>query len=207
MIVWPTLALEESHEGIVCGVDEVGRGPLAGPLVAAAVILDRGAVPEGIRDSKTLTKKRLAVIAALVHEGAHVGIGVVPAPELDRIGLTAANDLAMVRAVAALPVVPDIALTDGRRVPGGLPCPAHPVVKGDRYSLSIAAASIVAKVHRDDLMRDLADTHPGYGWETNAGYPTARHRQALISLGITREHRRIFRPVRNRMTQETAIDS
>lgn len=207
MIAWPSLVPEEAHQGIVCGVDEVGRGPLAGPLVAAAVVLDRAAIPDGIRDSKTLTKKRLAVIASCIHQSAGVGIGTVPAPELDAIGLTAANDLAMARAVAALPVRPDIALTDGRRAPAGLPCAVHPLIKGDSLSLSIAAASIVAKVHRDGIMRDLARAHPGYGWETNAGYPTARHRDALKTLGITCEHRRIFAPVRKAIYEENSIDS
>ena len=207
MIALPTLMLEDACTGIVCGVDEVGRGPWAGPLVAAAVILNRAAIPEGIRDSKTLTKKRLAVLAALIRESAAVSIGTVEVPELDCIGLTAANDLAMVRAVEGLSVPPDTALTDGRRIPAGMPCTARPVVKGDARSLSIAAASIVAKVHRDDLMKRLALRHPGYGWETNAGYGTAQHFDALDKLGITREHRRCFAPVRRRMTQETAIDS
>ena len=199
MIVWPTLAPEEAQGGIVCGVDEVGRGPLAGPLVAAAVVLDREAIPEGIRDSKSLTKKRLPVIAASIHQSARVGIGTVPPAELDRVGLTAANDLAMVRAVAALPLSPDVALIDGRRVPGGLPCRARPLVGGDALSLSIAAASIVAKVHRDALMRELDRLHPGYGWETNAGYPTPGHKKALKTLGITPEHRRSYKPVREIM--------
>ena len=207
MIAWPTLAPEQAHSGIICGVDEVGRGPLAGPLVAAAVILDRGVIPEGIRDSKTLTKKRLAALAALIRETAVVGIGSVEAAELDRIGLTAANDRAMVRAVAALSVRPDLALTDGKRAPQGMPCAVHPIIKGDSKSLSIAAASIVAKVFRDDLMRDLARQYPGYGWETNAGYGTAWHREALISLGITPEHRRCFAPVQRLVSEESAIDS
>lgn len=207
MIVLPTLLLEETCPGIVCGVDEVGRGPWAGPLVAAAVILDRAAIPEGIRDSKTLTKKRLGILAALIRESATVAIGTVDVPELDRIGLTAANDRAMVRAVEGLSLPPDTALTDGRRIPAGMPCAARPVIGGDARSLSIAAASIVAKVHRDAHMGRLALRHPGYGWETNAGYGTRAHVQALDKLGITREHRRCFRPVRDRMTQETAIDS
>lgn len=206
MIPRPTLAYEDAAPGIVCGVDEVGRGPWAGPLVAAAVVLDRTAIPEGIRDSKTLTKKRLAVIAALIRETAVIGIGEVDVPELDRIGLTDANDLAMVRAVAALSVRPALALTDGRRVPKGLCCPATPIIKGDGKSLSIAAASIVAKVYRDDLMRLLALRHPGYGWETNAGYGTRAHGEALKNLGITCEHRRCFAPVRKTLDEQNAID-
>lgn len=206
MIVTPTFEYEDAHPGIVCGVDEVGRGPLAGPLVAAAVILDRGAVPDGIRDSKTLTKKRLPVLAALIRENARFGIGTVGVPELDRIGLTAANDLAMARAIAALPVSAALVLVDGRRMPAGLPCPALAIIKGDQKSASIAAASIVAKVYRDDLMRELALRHPGYGWETNAGYGTAAHKKALRNLGITCEHRRSFAPVRECLTEENTID-
>jgi ribonuclease HII len=203
LISLPDLSFEEAHEGIVCGVDEVGRGPLAGPLVAAAVILDRAAIPEGIRDSKSLTKKRLAIIAPLIEQSADSGIGVVPAEELDEIGLTAANDLAMARAIAALGARPTLALTDGKRLPRGMPCPAQAIVKGDAKSLSIAAASIVAKVHRDAIMRDLAVAYPGYGWETNAGYPTLAHRKALKTLGITREHRRSFAPVARYYINET----
>ncbi len=191
----PDLSFENAYDGIICGVDVVGRGPMAGPLVAAAVVLDQAAIPEGIRDSKALTKKRLGVIAPLIREVAAFGIGSVSAAELDAIGLTAANDLAMVRAVAALPVRPTLALTDGKRVPKGMPCSVQAIIKGDAKSLSIAAASIVAKVHRDAIMRDLALVHPGYGWETNAGYPTLAHRNALKTLGITREHRRSFAPV------------
>ena len=198
MIVLPDFTLEDRCAGTVCGVDEVGRGPWAGPLVAAAVILDRAAVPVGIRDSKTLTKKRLAVIAAAIHESAIVAFGMTEVSELDEVGLTVANDLAMARAVAALPRRPDIALTDGRRPPAQMPCRVLPVTKGDQTSVSIAAASIVAKVHRDALMTSLAAEHPGYGWETNAGYGTAAHAKALKKLGITCEHRRLFRPVRER---------
>lgn len=207
MIDWPSLAPEDAEEGIVCGVDEVGRGPWAGPLVAAAVILDRAAIPEGIRDSKTLTKKRLPVLAAAIRDSASVGIGTVPVPELDRLGLTAANDLAMARAVAALPIPPDLALTDGKRAPRGMPCAVRAIVKGDSLSLSIAAASIVAKVHRDALMQDLARLYPGYGWDTNAGYGTLAHREALKTLGITCEHRRCFKPVRKLIYEESPIDS
>ena len=202
----PDLSFEQAASGIVCGVDEVGRGPWAGPLVAAAVVLDRTDIPEGIRDSKTLTERRRTAIAALLHETAACGIGMVEASELDRIGLTAANDLAMARAVAALPVKPDFALTDGKRAPAGMPCPARPVVKGDGKSLSIAAASIVAKVHRDALMTALALRHPGYAWETNKGYGTRAHAEGLAKLGITCEHRRCFRPVRELISEENSID-
>ncbi len=195
MAAMPDLSFEDACSGIVCGVDEVGRGPWAGPLVAAAVILDRAMIPDGIRDSKALTAKRREALAATLHEVAACGIGVVEAVELDRIGLTAANDLAMARAIAALPVRPDLALIDGKRVPKGMPCPAQAVIRGDGKSLSIAAASIIAKVHRDEVMTALAARYPGYAWETNAGYGTRAHADALTKLGITCEHRRCFRPI------------
>lgn len=191
----PDLSFENAYSGLVCGVDEVGRGPWAGPLVAAAVILDRNAIPEGIRDSKMLTQKRRTALDALLRATAAYGIGTVEAPELDRIGLTAANDLAMARAISALPVLPAFALIDGKRAPKGMPCPARPIIKGDGKSLSIAAASIIAKVHRDAIMSALALRHPGYAWETNAGYGTRAHAAALAKLGITCEHRRCFRPI------------
>ena len=201
----PDLSFEQAYSGIVCGVDEVGRGPWAGPLVVAAIILDRTAIPDGIRDSKMLTAKRRAAIAALLHETATCGIGSVEAPELDRIGLTAANDLAMARAISALPVLPDFALIDGKRAPKGMPCPARPIIKGDGKSLSIAAASIIAKAHRDALMATLAIRHPGYAWETNMGYGTRAHAEGLKKLGVTCEHRRCFRPVREFISEENAI--
>ena len=187
----------EANAGVhpVCGVDEVGRGPWAGPLVAGAVILDPARAPEGIRDSKALTPKAREAVAAALHERADTGIGIVPAAELDRIGLTAANDAAMRRAIAALGSRPAFALVDGRRLPPGLPCPGRAIIRGDALSLSIAAASIVAKVARDRIMRDLARHHPGYGWETNAGYGVAKHRSALAELGLTPEHRRCFAPI------------
>ena len=207
MIVQPTLAYEEAAPGIVCGVDEVGRGPWAGPLVAAAVVLDRAAIPEGIRDSKTLTKKRLGVIAALIRESAIVGIGEVDVPELDRIGLTAANDLAMARAIERLTETPAFALVDGKRTPKGLPCSCQAIIKGDAISLSIAAASIAAKVARDTLMSRLAQVFPHYGWETNAGYGTAAHRAGLLLHGVTPHHRRSFKPIAEILLKEQRVES
>lgn len=188
----------------VCGVDEVGRGPFAGPLLAGAVVLAPGFAMAGIADSKALSRAARERLAAALHAdpGAAIGIGIVEAAELDRIGLTAANDLAMARAIEALPVRPALALIDGRRVPKGLPVPAEAIVKGDATSLSIAAASIVAKVARDRIMAELALAHPGYGWETNAGYGTAAHRAALRTIGVTPHHRRSFKPVAEILLEE-----
>lgn len=191
----------------VCGVDEVGRGPWAGPIVAGAAILDPAHSIDGIADSKALTRSARERIAALIHAKAAVGLGIVEVAELDRIGLTAANDLAMARAVAALPTHPDFALVDGKRPPKNLGCPSQSIIKGDAKSLSIAAASIIAKVARDQLMADLARAHPFYGWETNAGYGTKAHKLGLASHGVTPHHRRSFKPIAEFLLQEQRIES
>lgn len=199
----PNLSRErESGVSPVCGVDEVGRGPWAGPLVAGAAIIPEKLGIEGIGDSKRLSAATRERLSVLLHDRAIVGIGIVEVAELDRIGLTAANDLAMARAIEALPSAPALALIDGKRVPKGLPVPAEAIVKGDSKSLSIAAASIVAKVARDRMMSDLAKQHPGYGWETNAGYGTAAHKAGLKTLGVTPHHRRSFKPIANILLEE-----
>ena len=183
----------------VAGVDEVGRGPLAGPVVAAAVVLPAaGLAPDLLAlvdDSKRVAKSARPAIADRLADVCAVGLGRAEVAEIDADGLTAAVDQAMRRAVAALPVPPDAVLIDGNRVPAGLGAPAVPVVRGDRLSVSIAAASIVAKVTRDAEMRRLAAAFPGYGWDQNAGYATAEHRAALRRLGVTPHHRRSFAPV------------
>jgi ribonuclease HII len=186
----------------VAGVDEVGRGPLAGPVVAAAVRLWPGRVPVGLRDSKTLTAARRMALDAELRAVAVVGVGIATVAEIDALNILRASHLAMVRAVAALPEVPDHLLIDGHLIPHGLPCGAQAVVKGDACCLSIAAASIVAKVARDAIMVDLAQHHPGYGWEGNAGYPVPAHLAALRSLGVTPHHRRSFRPVHKILYQD-----
>lgn len=205
----PTLELELSHAaacgGLIAGIDEAGRGPLAGPVVAAAVILDVKRLPSGIHDSKTLSRpKREALLEAILDQ-AMVGIGVASAAEIDEINILQATFLAMRRAVEALPAPPAAALIDGNRAPK-LAIPCHTVVKGDAKCLSIAAASIVAKVTRDRIMDRLAAEHPGFGWERNAGYGTAEHLEALRQIGPTTHHRRSFSPVRNafeaRLAQE-----
>ena len=179
----------------VAGIDEVGRGPLAGPVTAAAVWLNSDAIPEGLNDSKVLTEPRRLALSAALFELADVSIAHASVEEIDQLNILRASHLAMIRAVQGLRRAPDFALIDGNMIPKGLPCPAQAIVKGDMRSLSIAAASIVAKVARDAIMVDLAQQHPGYGWETNAGYPTLAHREALKNLGITPHHRRSFKPV------------
>jgi ribonuclease HII len=179
----------------VCGVDEAGRGPLAGPVVAAAVVLHARRPIDGVRDSKLLTplaRERLA--AAIRGRAVAWAIGVSTVAEIERFNILQASLLAMRRALEALPSVPAMALVDGNQLPA-LPCPAQAVIGGDGRSLSIAAASIIAKVTRDRLMNTLAEQHPGYGWKTNVGYGTPEHLQALVRLGVTPYHRRSFRPV------------
>lgn len=190
---------------LIAGVDEVGRGPLCGPVTAAAVILDPARLPEGLADSKTLSAARREVACAAILAMAQVSVAHATVEEIDRLNILQASHLAMERAVAGLAVMPDHVLVDGNRLPKNLPCRAEAVVKGDARSLSIAAASIVAKVVRDRLMVDLAQQHPGYGWERNAGYPTKDHLQALLNLGVTPHHRRSFRPVHNILYQDVSI--
>ncbi len=191
----------------IAGVDEVGRGPLCGPVVAAAVRLDPDRIPEGLNDSKKLTAQRREALCAEILAVADVSVAEANVAEIDRLNILHASHLAMSRAVAGLPVPPDHVLVDGNRIPPGLGIGAEAVVKGDARSLSIAAASIVAKVWRDRIMVDLAQQHPGYGWERNAGYPTKDHLDALRNLGATPHHRRSFRPVHNILCQAKSIRS
>lgn len=185
----------------ICGVDEVGRGPLAGPVTAAAVILDPDRIPEGLDDSKRLTARRRAALAAEIAEMAEVSIAHASVAEIEEHNILRASHLAMIRAVAGLSAPPCHVLVDGNMVPRGLNHPCETLVGGDGRSLSIAAASIVAKVARDGIMADLARAHPGYGWERNAGYGTAQHKAALQDLGVTPHHRRKFKPIHNILYQ------
>jgi ribonuclease HII len=178
---------------LIAGVDEVGRGPLAGPVVAAAVILLRPL--DGLADSKLLDAPTRERLAQSLREVALIGVAAASVDEIDRINILHASMLAMRRAVLRLGCLPDLALIDGNRTPD-LPCPADAVVAGDRHVPAIGAASIVAKVMRDRLMRRLAVRYPGYGWESNVGYPTALHREAVRRLGATCHHRRSFATVR-----------
>ena len=179
----------------VAGVDEVGRGPLAGPVCAAAVILDPARVPDGLADSKTLSRRRREALADAIPQVACVGYGLASVEEIDRLNILQASHLAMLRALADLDA--DYALIDGPYLPRDLPLAGMALTGGDGRSVSIAAASIVAKVWRDRLMVDLAQQHPGYGWETNFGYPTPAHKAALKCHGVTQHHRRSFAPIRN----------
>ncbi len=187
----------------VVGVDEVGRGPLAGPVTACAVWLDPARIPPGLRDSKLLTAPRREALCAQILAMAQVSIAHASVEEIDTLNILRASHLAMERAVAGLAA--DHALIDGNLIPRGLACGATAIVKGDAKCLSIAAASIVAKVTRDRIMVDLAQQHPGYGWEANAGYPTKAHLAALQNLGVTAWHRRSFKPVHNILYQENSI--
>ncbi len=194
----PDLSWESRLGGTVCGIDEVGRGPLAGPVVAAAVIIDPARLPDQLRDqlddSKKLSAKKRDVLAALVQAHCHVGMGQASVAEIDRINILKATFLAMERAVQALDIPPTQALVDGNRPPP-LALPVQCLVGGDGLSLSIAAASVVAKVARDAIMVGLDSQFPGYGWARNAGYGTAQHLEALRRLGPTPHHRQSFAPV------------
>lgn len=195
-------AAHQLGHSIVAGVDEVGRGPLAGPVTAAAVILDPAAIPAGLRDSKVLSPARRLALCDALQRCAMIAIAHASVEEIDQINILNASHLAMRRALAALPTRPDHALIDGNRLPRDLPFSAEAIVKGDARCLSIAAASIVAKVARDRIMAELAREYPGYGWDGNAGYPTPAHLAALNALGVSPHHRRSFAPVRKILCEE-----
>lgn len=195
-----TAAQARLGEGPVAGVDEVGRGPWAGPVVAAAVVLDMRRLPhavaERLDDSKRVPAKRRLELFEVLPEWAEIGIGMADVDEIETLNILRASHLAMRRAVEALSLVPIVALVDGNMGPP-LPCRAETVIGGDGLCLSIAAASIVAKVTRDRMMWALAADFPGFGWERNVGYGTPEHQAGLRRLGPTRHHRRTFTPVRN----------
>jgi ribonuclease HII len=202
--VMPDFKIERRYKGLVCGIDEAGRGPLAGPVVAAAVVLDPRRFPKSLRerldDSKALTigqrERCYRTLLRCVDRGvARIGVGAASVAEIDRINILRAALLAMTRAVTVLGVRPDTALVDGDTAPP-LSCEVRTVVKGDALSFSIAAASVVAKVTRDRIMRGLAPRYPGYGWETNVGYATPEHGEGIRQMGVTPHHRRSFSPVR-----------
>ncbi len=191
----PCFKLEKVHPDPVAGVDEAGCAPLAGPVVAAAVILDRNKFPRGIDDSKVLPAPAREAICAKLYKVAVIGVGMASVEEIDRLNIYWARMLAMSRAVDALGLDPAMVLVDGNRCPRW-ERPSVAIVDGDAKCRSIAAASIVAKVTRDRIMFDHARTYPGYGWETNKGYGTPEHQRALAELGPTPLHRRSFAPVR-----------
>ena len=194
----PDLSREISMGGRVAGIDEAGRGPWAGPVVAAAVVLNQSKMPDelrfGIKDSKVISSAKRERLFSLLRLHTEIGVGRAEVTEIDETNILSATFMAMKRALQALSISVDFALVDGNQAPN-LPCKVETVVKGDSRSLSIAAASIVAKVHRDREMAMLAKTFPGYGWEKNAGYGTKEHREALARIGVTPHHRKTFSPV------------
>jgi len=190
---------ERHYSGIVAGIDEAGRGPLAGPVVAAAVILDRirfSEAPSGICDSKLLNRTARESMYEIILTQGIVGVGICSVEEIDQYNILGATKRAMRKAYDALSPKPDIVLVDGNQLPD-LPCKMQAVVDGDALCVSIAAASIIAKVTRDRIMLDLAKEFSHYGWERNAGYGTRAHMEALARHGVTVHHRRSFAPVRN----------
>jgi len=203
----PDLSFETAARGRgalrIAGVDEVGRGPLAGPVTAAAVILHPARIPEGLQDSKLLTAPVRERLAVQIIAASEVAVAHASVHEIETLNILRASHLAMCRAIAQLS--PDYAIVDGNALPADLGCPGEAVVRGDGRCLSVAAASIVAKVARDRIMVDLAQQHPGYGWETNSGYSTKRHILALNEFGATAHHRRTFAPVYNILCREKSI--
>lgn len=208
MTTRPDYSLEAELPGPVAGIDEAGRGPWAGPVVAAACILDTETIDKEIlsqlNDSKKLTKaKRDHLFEFLTYPnqaGVSYGIGEASPHEIDQLNILQATFLAMGRAVEALPVTPQALLIDGNQDPK-LGILSQLVVKGDSRSLSIAAASIIAKVYRDEVMERLAEENPGYGWESNAGYGTQAHQRGLAQYGVTVHHRQTYKPVMKCLTQ------
>ncbi len=198
-------AQQEAERALrIAGVDEVGRGPWAGPVVAAAVIVGDEFDLEGIHDSKKLSAQKREILAARIRTQAQVSIASASVAEIDERNILQASLLAMRRAVAGLPQPPDLALVDGNKDPK-LPCPARMVVKGDQISASIAAASIVAKVARDALMCDLSVDFAGYGWERNKGYGTKEHIAGLQRCGVTPHHRRSFAPIHKMLSEDSSL--
>jgi len=194
-------------KGLVAGVDEAGRGPLAGPVVAAAVIFEKKRIPKGLDDSKKLSAaRREKLYAAILEKAVAWGVGEAGVDEIDLVNIRQATHLAMARAVRALSPAPVFALVDGNDAPP-LPCPCQTIVGGDGLSLSIAAASILAKVTRDRLMLELHALHPEYGWDRNKGYGTAAHLSALARHGASPHHRRSFAPIHDILYGRTLADS
>ncbi|MBL4666530.1 MAG: ribonuclease HII [Sneathiella sp.] len=191
----PNFSYEQNFEGPVAGIDEVGRGPFAGPVVAAAVILDQSNYPMGMNDSKKLSKGKREILFEQILATSEVGIGEASPEEIDEHNILQATFIAMKRALQNLDIIPAALLVDGNRDPK-LGRPTQLIVKGDSISLSISAASIVAKVTRDRKMCALSELYPHYGWERNAGYGTAEHRKGLSLYGVTPQHRRSFAPIR-----------
>lgn len=200
----PDWSIESEYDGLIVAIDEVGRGPLAGPVMAAAAVVDAKRIPDGLNDSKKLTAKKRESLFDTIMEQCRVEVGVATVEEIEELNILGATKLAMRRAYDALGVTPVVALVDGNQPPK-LPCPVRCVVKGDSKCLSIAAASIVAKVVRDRHMAELAQHYPHYGWERNAGYGTKVHLDGLLSHGITPHHRRGFRPISDMLVEAAPV--
>ena len=189
---------------LIAGVDEVGRGPLAGSVVAAAVILDPAKRIEGLLDSKLLTEDKRELLDVEIRKHAlSFCIAEASVTEIDTINILHASMLAMKRAVEGLDISPELALIDGNRCPE-LSCPSAAIVKGDQRVQAISAASIIAKVYRDHQMMELHEIHPEYGFASHKGYPTAQHRQALLVHGVIDLHRRSFKPVKEALARANA---
>ncbi len=186
-------ALNDGHT-IICGIDEAGRGPWAGPVVASAVILDPKNIPSGLNDSKKLTEAKREILFGPIMQTSQVGIGIVSAAEIDDINILQATFLAMQRAFAQFAIKPGLALIDGNKSPK-LTCKTQTIIGGDAKSLSIAAASIIAKVTRDRIMHQHDQTYPLYGFARHKGYGTAAHVAALAIHGPCAEHRKSFEPI------------
>ena len=190
------IAFENNFSLPIAGIDEVGRGPLAGPVIAAAVILDRKNIPEGINDSKKIPKAKRILLAEKIKENSIYAYGAASEIEIDEINILQASLLAMKRASDGLSVVPKTTLIDGNFKPD-IKNNTISIIKGDGKSVSIAAASILAKVYRDEIMLKYSKQFPEYGFQTNSGYGTKEHLSALKNYGITPIHRKSFKPVHN----------
>lgn len=202
--LFPDFSLELSAGGIVAGVDEAGRGPWAGPVVAGAVILDQNRLPNGINDSKKLSSAKREALYEEILQNARTGVGISSVEEIDEINILEATKLAMQRAVAMLGNIDiNLVLIDGNKAPA-LAYKTQTVIGGDAKSLSIAAASIIAKVTRDRIMCELAQIHPEYNWENNSGYGTKKHIEALAQYGVTKHHRKSYKPIRELLEQMAA---
>ena len=198
----PDFSIENEFNGIIAGIDEVGRGPLAGSVVASAVIINQNEIPTSLtlelNDSKKLTAKKREYLFQILTNASYIkyGIGSADVLEIDKINILQASLLAMQRAFNNLPIKPDVALIDGNKAPK-IDCQTRTVIGGDAKSLSIAAASIIAKVTRDNIMVAIAKEYPHYGFEKNAGYGTKAHIEAINKHGITPYHRKTFAPIKN----------
>ena len=195
---------KEGYE-YICGTDEAGRGPLAGPVVAAAVILPKNMLIEGVNDSKQLTeKKREELFDVIMEKALAVGIAFVDNKKIDEINILEASRLAMMEAIKKLKIKPDYVLSDCMKMDIGIP--VKPIVKGDALSINIAAASIIAKVTRDRYMDEMDLKYPNYGFKGHKGYPTKSHIEAIEKYGITEIHRRTFKPIKTMLVEQLSFD-